>query len=273
MNGRVGHSGQTRSAAATLPMVLAVFQFAVVAVAYGQAVPSNMQVTGTITTKLGVTLQVNDNVLVVRETGGQTEGTGTVLAADGTYFVDMSKTTSFNGTRLSMRLVNGGRTFQLLSGTAPVSFQYSGGFPFPVRLTISPTVGDLIVVTAGDSGGGGGAQPSPGSGGVGVKNDKFDVNGDGVLDDLDIRIIKDAVTGKASHPKADVNGDGIVNTRDVIDAIKALHAGRVRTFAPTTSTATPTTSTTGTTTTTTGTGTTVIGTTGTTGTGTGGTTR
>ncbi|TAH32246.1 MAG: hypothetical protein EYC62_09485 [Alphaproteobacteria bacterium] len=185
--------------------------------AFAQEVPSNLQVVGTITGAGGVSPAVNDIILIVQPTSlNRTEGQGSVIASDGTYFVDMAKTQSFNGTTLTALLKKGNATYQLTSNGSPVSFPYSGTFPFPSRFSLNPTIGTLI---SGGSGGNGG-----GDGGDGTVNETYDVNGDGVFNQADINAIKAELGSARPNADADVNGDGLVNTRDVINAIKALNS-------------------------------------------------
>ena len=183
-------------------------------------VPSNLQVVGTITGANSVNPETNDIVQVVRPTAlGTVEGQGTVLGSDGTYFIDMSKTQAFNGTVLTMLLKKGTRVYQLNSGSNPVQFPYSGTFPFPARLVQGVTIGTLL--SGGSSGGGGGS-----GGGDGSQNDQFDVNGDGTFNQTDVNIIKSNLGKSRPDAAMDVNEDGVVNTRDVIDAIRALNSAR-----------------------------------------------
>lgn len=202
-----------------------------------QDIPSNLQIVGQISVGVtGITLAIGDEVLVVNVGSGDTEGAGTVLDLNGTYFVDMSKTTDFNGTQLTLRLRTGGDVFQLDFGSDD-TFSYFGAFPFPARTVINPAIGNLI------SGGGGGddgagddgagdedgppiAGPVTGVGGApaeaGTPDARFDVNGDGVFNQADIDLIKTAITSGNPDPAADVNGDGIINTRDAVTAIRRL---------------------------------------------------
>ncbi len=201
----------------TLPacLIMAISIFAV-SPASAQEVPSNLQIVGTITGANGISPALNDIVLIVQPTSlGRTEGQGTVIASDGTYFVDMAKTQAFNGTTLTALLRKGGVTYQLTSGGTPVSFPYSGTFPFPSRFSLSPTIGARI------SGGDGGDDGDDGSDTV---NDDYDVNDDGVFNQADINAIKAELGSSRPSEAADVNGDGLVNTRDVINAIKALNS-------------------------------------------------
>lgn len=120
--------------------------------ASAQTVPSNLQIVGTIAPEgiLGIQPEEGDQVLVVKD--GSTEASGTVLDASGAYFIEMSKTQGYNGTILSLRLRKSSGTYQL--EFAPDNqFTFNGGFPFPARTTLNPTIGQKVS-GGGDSGGG-----------------------------------------------------------------------------------------------------------------------
>jgi hypothetical protein len=202
-------------------------------------VPSNLQVVGTITAANSITPSVNDLVKVVLVASlGTVIAQGTVIASDGTFLVDMSKTQDFNGTNLTILLAHGGALYQLNSGSTAVAFPYSGTFPFPSRIAFTLSVGTRV------SGGGSGGNGGDGGGGS-VQNAQFDVNDDGVFNQTDINAIKGALGNSSPASTMDVNNDGVVNTRDVIDAIRALNSAQARGPHPavnaTTTTTTPTT--------------------------------
>ena len=203
--------------------------FALLAVAWltltpatAQVVPSNMQIQGEITSSVdGPPVTDGSLILVINQSTQATEGQGSVLSDDGTYFIDLSKNSDFNGTRLTMHIQLAGSVFQLLNGSSPISFQYTGSFPFPTRLILDATVGEFVSSV----GGGGTGSVSSGGGGSTARegdiiNDNFDVNQDGVFNQVDIDMIKDSITSSNPSPRADVNGDGVINTRDAITAIR-----------------------------------------------------
>ena len=178
-----------------------------------------MQILGEITSGVdGPTVRNGSLVLVINESTRQTVGQGTVVDANGNYFVDMSQNSDFNGTRLTLHLQQDNSVFQLLDGSSPISFQFTGSFPFPTRLILNATVGEFV-----RSLGGSGAVVSGGDSTVregDIINDDFDVNEDGVFNQADIDLIKDSITSSNPNPRADVNNDGIINTRDGITAIR-----------------------------------------------------
>lgn len=191
--------------------------------------PSNMRLDGTIvpsSSKPAVVPAQNDRLLVVNAAKGSLEAVGSVVDGSGTYFVLVSKDTSFNSTPITLRLQKSDSTvYQLLSDGRPVSLPFKGGL-FPVRLSLSLSVGSAVGEVAAAQA----AAPVPlAENAQGrCENPRMDVNGDGVCDEKDIEILKSYVAG-ASHTvattdakKADVNGDGLVNSRDIVDALKTI---------------------------------------------------
>ena len=203
--------------------------FASIGGALAQDIPSNLQIVGQISSGAsGITPVIGDEVRVVNVDSSATEAVGTILATDGTYFVEMSKFTDFNGTQLTLRLRTGGALFQLVFGSDN-TFSFFGAFPFPVRTTINATIGEQF--SGGDGGGGdadGAPIAGPAIGGAGAPAEagtpdaRFDVNGDGLFNQADIDLIKQAISASNPNPAADVNGDGIINTRDAVTAIRRL---------------------------------------------------
>ncbi|MGK0171558.1 MAG: hypothetical protein ACI9W2_003288 [Gammaproteobacteria bacterium] len=220
--------------------------------AHAQELPSTMVVFGTLLAGEGLTPQINDQVLLVG-LDGTVEGIGSVRDASGIYAIESSKSASFNGTTLVMRLRRLGVDRRLLVGGVDAGFQFNGGL-FPTRLLLNPTIGPLVeapVAPPEPSPGGGGATP-PTDGGATPPTDggatpptgggddagggedgpspaapasPFDIDGDGQFDQRDIDLVKSVVAGKTeASERSDINGDGITNTRDIIDIIKARRA-------------------------------------------------
>jgi hypothetical protein len=187
--------------------------------------PSNLQLVGQIAPSATVTsVPLGSTVLAINKAKGTTEGSGSTADANGTFLISMSKTSSFNGTELLIRVKISGVTYEVLSGGSPASVIYSGGFPFPATAQISGTVGD--VVSGGGGGGGGGDGDGDGDGGgdedCSNGNDRLDVNGDGVFNQADIDAIKEAFISGENTEAADVDGNGLVTSADAIIAIKAM---------------------------------------------------
>jgi len=200
-----------------LAFLAAVVVFLVPQIAGAQEVPANLQIVGTISSAPDGTAPANgDEVLVVQD--DETEGSGTVVDGAGTFFVEMSKDQSFNGTVLSLRLRTEEGTFQLEFGPDN-TFTFNGGFPFPARTTINPTIGAQI------SGGGDDDEDEDdgdGDGGSEGEDLQFDVNGDGVFNQADVDRAKQHILDGTFDERADIDGNGIVNTRDAILTIQAL---------------------------------------------------
>lgn len=201
--------------------------------ALAQTVPSNLQVTGTITSS-GTdkpTLASGNSVYAVNKKSGSTEGSGSIVDSTGAYLIDMSKEKSFDSTELVLRLSSGGKTYKLMEGEAEAGFVYIGGFPFPAKVIKSVTVGELIGGTSGGSAGGGGASGASDGGDCGGTNSSFDVNGDGVSTQADINFIKSQLGMANPDSRADINKDGRVTTADVIAALRTTAStmrGRVK---------------------------------------------
>jgi hypothetical protein len=201
----------------------------ILATPFAQAVdtPSSMIITGTISSSSStpaVAPAKDDIVLVINPADNKQIGGGSVLDTSGTYAIEMSQTSSFNGTNLTLRLKKGGTTYALLgSDGSNVIFPYSGGL-FPSRLSLSPTIGG---VHSGGTSGGGGTPTSTEASGYTCADTTMDVNGDGACDEKDIDAIRQYIAGVTRVVgKRDVNSDGIVNTRDMINAIRSIRLSR-----------------------------------------------
>ena len=185
-------------------------------------VPATMLVTGDIN---GGSVSVKKNAEVIAVEPGTTASvaTGVVLDSSGTYSVEISKTTDFNGTQLTLIYSSGGNRYQLLSDGEALVFSFNGGL-LPSRRTYGLTIGALISSSGGGDNGGSGGD-SGGGGGGGTADATFDLNGDGKVDTQDTALIKQHVVSNAAYlAKYDVNSDKLINTRDIIDVIKAARA-------------------------------------------------
>lgn len=220
-----------------------------------EELPSTMLIVGIVQASAAVAPQVNDKIFV-KQANGTVEGQGIVGDDSSSYSVIMSKTSAFNGTRLTMQFQQavGGAIYELSDNNNPFSF--NGGFPAN-QLTINPVIGSLITAGTtsggGSTGGGSTGGGSTGSGSTGggstgngstgggstgngstsggstgsgstAAGSTFDTNGDGQSNQQDIEQIKQALSRGKNDTNADINKDGIVNTRDIIDAIKAFRA-------------------------------------------------
>ena len=194
--------------------------------------PANLRVDGVIAPGTGgarVLPAQNDKILVINVAKDALEAVGEVVDGNGTYFVMIGKDSSFNSTPLTLRLQKADQSiYQLLNQGRAVNFRFQGGL-FPSRLNLQLSIGaalgapnDAVKPAA--------PQPVPtASQSPSGKCDdpRMDVNGDGVCDQADIEIIKAYIAGQVraigTGPRPeDVNGDGVVNSRDLIDAMRAI---------------------------------------------------
>ena len=224
--------------------VLAVVVLGTVPMGAGaQETPSNLQLLGTIATgDSGVAPSLNDEVRVVAADDRSLEGVGSVVDPGGTYFIELSKPSSFDGSVLALELATAEGKFALEFG-GDSTFTYAGGFPFPSRRTINPVVGAPLDEAdeeteddepmEGDGGGTGDGgddagdppptagepEPSPGRR---VGDPANDVNGDGIFNEADVDFVAANIRSSRPDARADVNGDGRVTTRDAIALIRQL---------------------------------------------------
>jgi hypothetical protein len=195
--------------------------------------PANLRVDGVIAPGARVPASHNDKILVINTRSGAVEGIGEVVDGQGTYFVMMGKDASFNDTPLTLRLQKANQSvYQLMTEGREASFKYKGTL-FPSRLnlqlSVGASVGGPVATTPKPS------EPQPTAQGDSISCDdpKLDVNGDGVCDQADIEIIKAYVAGQVrtiggGARREDVNGDGVVNSRDLIDAMRAIRKQRAK---------------------------------------------
>jgi len=220
------------------------------------SLPATMNVAGTVsagTALPNIIPQANDQVLIVNASTKKIEGIATVADAGGSFIAQVSKTSEFNSTVLTLQYQRSSTVYSLLgSDNQAVSFPFAGGL-FPTTVSFSVSIGTVLsggTSTTPDASAGGGATTTPATSTNSCADTKMDVNGDGVCDQADIDLIKQYIGGvnRTIGRKADVNGDGVVNTRDVIDAIRARNALQRRgsnplggsSSATTTGTVTPT---------------------------------
>lgn len=210
--------------------LVASVSFAAPGIAAAVDLPANLRVDGVIGPSAGaprVTPAQNDKILIIHGAKGSLEAVGEVVDGGGTYFVMIGKDTSFNNTPLTIQLQKPDQSiYQLLDRGRPASFVFQGGL-FPSRLNLQLSVGPGIGAPA--SGKPAAPQPAPldASAGDRCTDPRMDVNGDGVCDQADIEIIKAYIAGQTrtigtGARREDVNGDNVVNSRDLIDAMRAM---------------------------------------------------
>jgi hypothetical protein len=178
-------------------------------------IPSNLQIVGRIT---GAQLAIGAPILVQTATDEAVVGQGSMIDEKGTFFVEMSQDSSFNGTELHLAVVVAGQVEPLIENGQPATFLYVGGFPFPTRLVREVTLTKNLI-----------GEPNGRSMRLKVacpnNLPKCDVNGDGHFDRRDAMAIQVGLSTEVEDRSADVNGDGIVNTRDLVLVKHYLDAG------------------------------------------------
>lgn len=206
--------------------------FAASGVAPAADLPSNLRVDGAIASGAGGARSApaqNDKILVINLANGALEAVGEVVDGNGTYFVMIGKDASFNNTALTLQMQKADQSiYQLMNKGRAANFNFQGAL-FPARLHLQLEVGASLgsPVTAAKS-----AAPQPlpsatASASGKCDDPRMDVNGDGVCDQADIEIIKAYIAGQVrtigSGPRPeDVNRDGVINSRDLIDAMRAI---------------------------------------------------
>jgi hypothetical protein len=211
--------------------------------------PSTLLISGTVVASGSVSPSRNNTVIVLRQDTQEVVKSGKLLSDGGLFAITIRKTSAFDGTPVTLQFEKGGRRYQLYEtagpsdGGTPADFDYSGGL-VPRRVTVTLYVGEPVGTALVDTGGGfdggglgsgdGGLVADSGgglSGAAGASpepppNSTFDVNDDGIVDQLDVDAVKRVVAGDPPDDtivaRADVNNDEIVNTRDLIAVIKAV---------------------------------------------------
>lgn len=191
--------------------------------------PANLRVDGVIAPSASgprVAPAQNDKILVINVANGSLEAVGEVVDGNGAYFVMIGKDSSFNNTALTVQLQKSDQSvYQLVNKGRVVNFNFQGTL-FPSRLHLQLAIGAALGAPAAAAKAAA-PQPVPAAPGGKCDDPKMDVNGDGVCDQADIEIIKAYIAGQVrtigTGPRPeDVNRDGVVNSRDLIDAMRAI---------------------------------------------------
>ena len=177
------------------------------------SLPSNMILGGTVLQSSdGKVVPVDgDSVLVVNPATNTTEASGVVNT--GVYTLILSGT---NGTALALNLMHAGAIYKLLfADGSNAAFTLSGSF-LPVRTTMNVVASSQTTGNTGGTGGTGNTPPPAAQVG--------DLNGDGIVNEVDVGLLKQAISGQIAidKTKMDINGDNVVNTRDLIDLIRSV---------------------------------------------------
>jgi hypothetical protein len=196
-----------------------------------QEILNTMIIEGTLSNGSTSTIarKTGDLVVAINNSTGKEEGSAD--AETGTYgLIIGSKPNSFNGTLITLSLKRGTTLYELVTvagTTAVVTYAGNGFFPTRkvVHLVTSSTIisgGPIVTTKPGTTTGTTtGTTPETTAGAPG------DINGDGKISDVDIDLLKKAISGDipANIGSMDINGDGVVNTRDLIDLIRAVRSG------------------------------------------------
>lgn len=199
--------------------------------AAADAIPAmnvNMVLSGTLAPSSDgkVTPSDGDLVAAINVTTGANEGTGSV--SGNTYSIIIAdKPSAFNGTQLLMIFQHLNTYYKLLKvDGSDAIFVFNGSF-LPVRQTMN-LMASSVAVSVGGTGGGTTPPPSGSPGSLG------DLNGDGIVNEVDVGLLKQAISGQIpiNEAKMDINGDQVVNTRDLIDLIRIVRDNLITTLKP-----------------------------------------
>jgi hypothetical protein len=172
-------------------------------------IPSNLQIVGHIA---GGRIPTGVPVLVRVAADDSIIGQGSVIDEKGTFFIEISQDSSFNGTELYLAVVTAGKVLSLQENGHEATFLFVGGFPFPTRLVREFTLNNNL----------NGDHPLSRQISMPVKATcppelrNCDVNGDGRFDSDDAKEIQERLLSDPGDPAADLNHDGMVNTRDLV---------------------------------------------------------
>jgi hypothetical protein len=167
-----------------------------------------------------------DSLALVNVKTNNAEATVT-YDGSGAYGVILSKPASFNGTQLILRLSHAGTVYRLLNAAGGDALLVFSGSLFPVNVTINVVASSTVISTTATGGTTTGGGTGTGSGGTGTTAPppalSGDLNDDGKVDDLDVQLIKQGISGQVSLTTLmDVNKDRVINTRDLIDLIRLV---------------------------------------------------
>lgn len=191
-------------------------------------IPSTLVISGlVISGQSGIAIQPGQDVIAVVTATQEQVGVGAINDRLGNYALSMSKPSSFNGTDLSLRFVANGQTYALLENGKPAHLAYTGKGLLPVMVKKNLTLSRSPLTGAAQDDRQSGkalAAESVQTRGCPAEIPKCDVFGNGRFDDKTIEFIRTSLHQHPPDPRADVNGDGVVNSKDLIDAMRALDA-------------------------------------------------
>lgn len=188
--------------------------------AAAEAIPAmnvNMVLTGALAPSSDGKLIPSDGdlVLAVNTTTGANEGTGSVSGASYSMII-ADKPAAFNGTQLVLYIQHINTNYKLLKVDGSDAIVIFNGSFLPVRQSMNLLASSQAVSTTNPNPDPGTGNPSPTSLG--------DLNGDGAVNEVDVGLLKQAISGQITidSTKMDINGDQVVNTRDLIDLIRIV---------------------------------------------------
>lgn len=136
------------------------------------------------------------------------------------------------GTSLLLKFRHNGVLLPLLnsSGAAAVVTYQNAGFGFSrvrISLTVANASSPTPTPTPTPTPGGGSTGGTGGGSGTGTTAVVGDIDGNGKVDEADIAMLKEALSGRRpiDPVRMDVTGDKVVNTRDLIELIRMVRAG------------------------------------------------
>ncbi len=189
----------------------------------------NMILTGSLSPSSDGKLTPSDGdlVIAVNATTGANEGTGSVSGTSYSIII-ADKPSAFNGTQLALVIQHGNNNYKLLKVDGTDAIVVFNGSFLPVRQTMNLFASSQAVSTTGTGTGGGTPPPPTSLGSLG------DLNGDGVVNEVDVGLLKQAISGQIpiDKTKMDINGDQVVNTRDLIDLIRMVRENSFNAIRP-----------------------------------------
>ncbi len=189
---------------------------------FGSVAHAQIQVSaryvGTVTAgDSDLTISGGETLSIVLQEDTSTVYATTTLNADGSYDVSLAQDIDFNGTVLTYILRSGNTIYQIVtSNGGQFVFQYLG-LPSGLTSPFDVVVGSVLqTLSSGDD--------SEDEIDLGVFNGiaptGLDYDQDGVLDEQDINLVKQAVVVGSTDSVYDLNLDGRVNIADVIQMIR-----------------------------------------------------
>lgn len=197
------------------------------------AVSATMLVWGTINSNDTISPTVGDKVTAINWATKTVEAIGKVESSNGLFTVQIDKPIEANNRlAIALRLHKGNSTYVLMEEADQdyYLYFYGGNGIFPYMESFTLNIGDRTSYVP-DDGGTGDTDNNTDSGSSGSNSDSEDnapppppdgdLNGDGIIDVVDISIAKAALGSKDADSRIDLNRDGRITAQDIILIIKA----------------------------------------------------